>query len=331
MAWASSTDVLSIIAGLGLLIAGAELLVRGAVDAAARIGLSTLFIGLVLVSLATSAPELVTSVQAALRDSPGIAIGNIVGSNIANILLILGLSALVMPVGVHSNALRRDGLLVLATAVALAGVALLLPLDRLVGTAFVASLALYIAYAWYQESTAAPNGHTAAYEKAEAYEELHPRRPAVSNTWSVILALGIALVGLAIIVTGGNILVDGAIGIAERYGISQAVIGLTIVAVGTSLPELVTSAVAAARGHADVAIGNIMGSNIYNVLGIGGVTALISPTVVPDEIARFDIFVMIAASVALLVFARTGLTIHRWEGAALLGGYGAYLWALWPA
>lgn len=324
------SDVLSIIAGLALLIAGGELLVRGAVDAAERLGLSTLIISLVLVSLATSAPELVTSVQAALRNSPGIAVGNIVGSNIANVLLILGLSALIMPVAVQSNALRRDGGIALAAALLLTGVGLFLPLDRLVGILFIAGLASYLVYAWVEERAAATGGHSAAFEKGEAYGELHPHRPPAGNSWRIAAAFGMVAIGLVVIVSGGSLLVDGAVDLAERFGISQAVIGLTIVAIGTSMPELVTSAVAALRGHADVAIGNIMGSNIYNVLGIGGVTALISPTIVPPEIAHFDNFVMIAASVALLVFARTGMTVRRWEGAALIVGYGVYLWALWP-
>src|SRR5690606_13183794 len=178
------------------------LLVRGAVDTAERLGLSTLIISLMLVSLATSAPELVTSVQAALRDSPGIAVGNIVGSNIANVLLILGVAALIMPVAVQSNALRRDGGIGLLAALLLTAVGLLLPLDRLVGVLFIAGLAGYLVYAWIDERAAATGGHSAAFEKGAAYGELHRRRPPAGNSWRIAVALGTAAIGLAVIISG---------------------------------------------------------------------------------------------------------------------------------
>jgi cation:H+ antiporter len=319
-----------LIGGFLLLVVGGELLVRGAVQVAERLGMSPLLIGLTLVGFGTSTPELVTSVQAALAGSPGIAVGNIVGSNLANILLILGLSALLLPITVTTAALRRDGALVVATAAMLTVLGLVWTLDRLAGALFLAGLAAYLGYAWRQERAAA-GGHTAAFERAEALREVHPElgaEPVIRP--GLLLPAALALGGLALVVLGGGFLVDGAIALARDLGVSETVIGLTIVAVGTSLPELVTSVVAALRRHADVSLGNVLGSCIYNVLGIGGVTGLISPTVVPPEIARFDSPVMLAASVMLLVFAWTGLRIGRREGACLLAGYVAYVWTVWP-
>lgn len=326
--------ILPLAGGLVLLALGGELLVRGAVQVAERLGVSPLVIGLTLVGFGTSTPELVTSVQAAMIGSPGIAVGNIVGSNLANVLLILGMSAIVFPVVVGSSALRRDGSLVLLTAVAFALVGLFWSLDRLVGVIFVAGLVAYIVFAWRQESVPS-DGHTAAYERAEAFEELHERvlnpDKEVLAKASVGVGLALALGGLVIVILGGRLLVDGAITLARGFGISEAVIGLTIVAVGTSMPELVTSIVAAIRKHADVALGNILGSNIYNILGIGGVTALIAPTEVPREIATFDSLIMVAMSAILLVMARTGWRIGRREGALLVAGYVGYVWWIWPA
>lgn len=326
--------ILPLAGGLVLLALGGELLVRGAVQVAERLGVSPLVIGLTLVGFGTSTPELVTSVQAAMIGSPGIAVGNIVGSNLANVLLILGMSAIVLPVVVGSSALRRDGSLVLLTAVAFALVGLFWSLDRFVGVIFVAGLVAYIVFAWRQESVPS-DGHTAAYGRAEAFEELHERvlnpDKEVLAKASVGVGLALALGGLVIVILGGRLLVDGAITLARGFGISEAVIGLTIVAVGTSMPELVTSIVAAIRKHADVALGNILGSNIYNILGIGGVTALIAPTEVPREIATFDSLVMVAMSAILLVMARTGWRIGRREGALLVAGYVGYVWWIWPA
>ncbi|PWS35831.1 sodium:calcium antiporter [Falsiroseomonas bella] len=329
-------DFLLLLGGLLLLALGGEALVRGAVQLAERMGVSPLLIGLTLVGFGTSTPELVTSIQAALIDSPGIAVGNVVGSNIANILLILGLAALISPVRVGSTALRRDGVLVLATAVAFTLVGWTLSLDRLVGLAFFAGLVAYLVYAWRTERSGAV-GHPAAYEKAQAYEGTHPTLHASgaaapgAGAGALLLALGMALGGLALVVFGGRLLVDGAVAIARDFGIEETVIGLTIVAVGTSMPELVTSLVAAARRQSDVALGNILGSNIYNILGILGLTALIAPTEVPAQIASFDSLVMVAVSAALLLFAWTGLRVGRREGGALLAGYLLYVWWIWPA
>ncbi len=317
--------------GLVLLIVGGELLVRGAARTATLLGMSPLLIGLTLVGFGTSTPELVTSVEASLRGSPGIAIGNIVGSNIANILLILGVAALLAPIAVGRQALVRDGVIVLASAVLFVGIGYLMPLDRLVGALLVASLVLYLYFAYAQEMRALPAEHSAAYDKLEAHDEVLPGAiQARSTSGSIWPPLVLAIAGLAVVIVGGKLLVDGAVGFARAAGISETIIGLTIVAVGTSLPELVTSVIAALRSHSDVALGNILGSNLYNILGIGGVTALIAPTAVPPEILGFDGLVMIVVSLALLVIARTGYRISRPEGAALVGGYAIYVYVIWP-
>ncbi|MXN65344.1 calcium/sodium antiporter [Stappia sp. GBMRC 2046] len=334
------TDFLFLLLGFALLVAGGELLVRGAAGTAERLGMSPLLIGLTLVGFGTSMPELVTSVQASLSGSPGIAVGNIVGSNIANILLILGISTMIMPLAVRQKALVRDGGLVLVTAALFAVLGFFLPLDRFVGVVFLACLAGYLHYAYSQEKADAPKGHTAAFEKVEAHDEVlagqagsppSAARPAQGGAMALVLPLALAVAGLAVVVAGGKILVDAASSIARSAGISETLIGLTIVAVGTSLPELVTSVVAALRRHGDVALGNVLGSNIYNILGIGGVTALIAPTTIPAEIAHFDNLVMVGVSVLLLAVAFTGRRISRGEGALLLAVYALYLFAIWPA
>jgi cation:H+ antiporter len=328
--------LLSLAGGLALLVFGGEMLVRGAVRLAERLGMSPLLIGLTLVGFGTSTPELVTSVQAALAGSPGIAVGNIVGSNIANILLILGLAAMLSPIAIGSTALKRDGSLVLLSALALIAVGQLTTLNHWTGAAFVAGLAGYIYYAYRQERSAARSGssdHTAAYEKGQALEEAVPHLNeghARSLLADAGIAVAIAVAGLVLVVIGGSYLVDGAIKLAQAFGISQTVIGLTIVAVGTSTPELVTSVIAALRKHSDVALGNVLGSNIYNILGIGGLTGIISPTAVPAEIVAFDNWVMLGVSGLMLVFMYTGRAISRTEGAALIAGYLVYLAVLWP-
>lgn len=325
--------------GFALLIIGGELLVRGAVAVAERLGMSPLLIGLTLVGFGTSAPELVTSVQAAMAGSPGIAVGNVVGSNISNLLLIMGLSAMITPMTVQSGALRRDGVVVLLTALLFAVVSYTHMLDRIAGTIFLGLLISYLFYAYRQERLTDRNGdgHTSAFGKAEAYDELHDgpfqdqrRLKRWADAMGPFAPLLMAVGGLIIVVLGGKILVDAAISIARTAGMSETVIGLTIVAVGTSMPEFVTSVVAAIRKHGDVALGNIMGSNIYNVLGIGGVTGLLSPTAVPDEIVHFDNYVMLGASAAMLLFAWSGYRVSRWEGSALLAGYIAYIYLLLP-
>lgn len=312
----------SLLLGLVLLIGGGEVLVRGAVGLAERLGVSPLLVGLTVVALGTSAPELAVSVQAALAGSPGIAIGNIVGSNIANILVILGLSALVFPVAVASRALKRDGMVMLATAAGYAALAAAWGLDRIVGVLLLLSAVAYLTLTVRAERLSATD-HGAVFDKATAFEEAGPGR--LHRLHGVVKPLLFLVAGLVLIVFGGRLLVQGAVALAQGLGVSEEVIGLTIVAVGTSLPELVTSVIAAIRRHADVALGNVIGSNILNILVIGGVTSTIAPVVVAPQMLWLDMPVMVAVTVLCLVFARSGWRIGRREGGLMLALYAAYV------
>lgn len=318
-----TTDILFLLLGLVLLVLGGDLLVRGAVRIAERLRLSSMLIGLTIVGMGTSTPELAASVQASLAGSPGIAVGNIVGSNIANSLLILGAAALIAPFAVKASALWRDGGVGLIAALALLAAGATIGLTREAGLVFLAAIAGYIYYAYRQERVGAT--HSAAYDRSAAMEGVDPdfeaRAPAKGRLW---IALVLFAAGLGLIVTGGGVLVRGAISVAETLGVSDAVIGLTIVAVGTSLPELVTSAMAAWRRQGEMALGNVLGSNIYNILFIGGLTGVIAPTTVPSAIAGFDLPVLVGVTLMVMVFAYTGGRLSRREGAVLVIAYAAY-------
>ncbi|WP_338240404.1 calcium/sodium antiporter [Aurantiacibacter hainanensis] len=322
------SDIGILVAGLLLLMVGGDVMVRGAVRIAERLSLSPMLIGLVVVGLGTSSPELAASVQAALAGSPGLAIGNIVGSNIANLLLVLGSAALIAPMAVDRTALWRDGGVGLAASLALMLAAYTLGLDRVVATVFLLALALYIWSAYKQEQTFPADqkvDHSAAYDRAAASEGLDPAlSPHDAPEGSLAKALVLFVVGLAVIVGGGTLLVNGAVAIASDMGVSEAVIGLTIVAVGTSAPELVTSVIAAIRGQSDIALGNVLGSNIYNLLFIGGVTGLVAPGGIPEKIADFDLPLATLTAFVVMVFAYTGGRLSRREGGLLLFGYVAY-------
>lgn len=306
---------MNIAIGLVLLLVGGELLVRGAVASAKALGVSPLLIGLTLVGFGTSTPELVTSVTAALNGSAGIAVGNVVGSNIANILFILGLSAVIYPMAVNPKGFKRDAFMVMAAALACLAVVLYGRMGMLLGFAFIASLIAYVVFVYVQEKSAPDEAAVVAEHRAE---------DARKGPGSIALSLAMAIGGIAITIFGAGYLVDGAIALAKDLGVSDTIIGLTIVAVGTSMPELVTSVMAAIRKHADVAYGNIVGSNIFNVLFILGTTAIIQPIDIPAQIARFDIWVMLATTGLLVYFARTGAKLQRWEGGVFIGCYVAY-------
>lgn len=300
--------------GFVILIVGGELLVRGAVRVAERAGMSELLIGLTIVGFGTSAPELVASVEAALAGSPGIAWGNIVGSNLANSLLILGIASLILPVVVPRGPLWRDGGLALVATIILWLVASTTGITVAIGIAFLVVLVAYLVYAYRAEQTQ-PAGASALHEKAESLEIADTHLHDVQPLWRSILILTI---GLVMIVMGGRWLVEGAVDLARLVGMSEAVIGLTVIAIGTSLPELVTSVIAAYKGASAVALGNVLGSNIFNLLFIGGVTAIIAPGTIPGEITNFALPFLIAASILLFIFAATGRRISRLEGGILL-------------
>lgn len=305
--------VINIVLGLVLLFAGAELLVGGSVAVARRLGISPLLIGLTLVGFGTSTPELVTSLEAAFRGSPGIAVGNVVGSNIANILLILGVAALITPIATSPRAFRRDAVALLGSAILLAVAVLPGRIGPAVGVVFLSLLLAYIGVAYLGER----RGGAARPDDAAD--------PASGTVRALPVALFLVAAGIAMTIAGAYLLVDGALDLAQTAGISETVVGLTIVAVGTSLPELATSVVAAFRRQGDIAFGNVLGSNIYNIFGILGVTALVHPLAIPSRIVQVDIWIMLAATILLIVFAVTGRRLSRGEGAAFLVIYAAYV------
>jgi cation:H+ antiporter len=303
---------LQLVIGFALLVAGGEALVRGAVSVASRFGVSPLLIGLTLVGFGTSTPELVTSIQAAWGGFPGIAVGNVVGSNTANILLILGVAAVIMPITIDHAAFRRDGTaLTIATVLAI-GVILLGSLDRWMGGILIMGLLIYIWIAYKTDS--AGNTETAPQDVSES-------SPLQGSIW---LALMLAIGGIAVTILGARLTVDAAVTLALLWGMSETVVGLTIVAVGTSLPELVTSVMAALRRESGIAFGNVIGSNIYNILGILGVTALVRPIPIPPQIAQVDVWVMAVATVALIVAVLTWRRVGRGTGLVFIGAYAAY-------
>lgn len=310
-------DLLFVAVGVLLLTTGGEALIRGSLAAANRMNVSPLLSGLLIVGFGTSAPELVVSIDAALHNRPDIAVGNVVGSNIGNILLILGLCALITPLAVKPLALRRDAVTVVG-----AGILFLIlvggnALARGDAAILLIALAAYLIWAYRTErSGMAPS---AELHKAEAEELTALPKTALWIVMAVVLGLGL-------LIAGSQVLLKGAVGIAESLGISEAVIGLTLVAIGTSLPELSISIIAAFRKHADVAIGNILGSNIFNLLGILGISALLQPLPVHERILQFDQWVMLGTSLILLVFLYTGSRLSRLEGGLLVLGYALYLW-----
>lgn len=307
---------LQLIFGFALLVAGGEALVRGAVSVAARFGVSPLLIGLTLVGFGTSTPELVTSLQAAFGGFPGIAVGNVVGSNVANILLILGVAAVIMPLAIDSAAFRRDGTaLAIATTLAV-GVILFGSLDRWMGGVLIVALLAYLWIAYRSDSTAVA---------ANSANVTPDATPIPGPVW---IAIALAVGGIVVTILGARLTVDAAVTLALLWGMSETVVGLTIVAVGTSLPELVTSVMAALRRESGIAFGNVVGSNIYNILGILGVTALARPIPIPPLIAQLDVWVMSAATLALIVGVIAWQQIGRITGFLFLGAYAAYIWWL---
>ena len=278
------SDFLFLFLGIALLTVGGEALIRGSLAAAKRLGVSPLLSGLVIVGFGTSAPELVVSVNAAIDGRPDIAIGNVVGSNIGNILLILGVCALITPLAVNPLALRRDAVTVVAASLLFLVLVGGSALGRVNAVIFLGALAAYLGWAyWSERFHAAPSGEL---HQAEAEE--------LSTVPKSVLWTAIAVVlGLLLLIAGSQVLLIGAIGIAAYFGVPEAVVGLTLVAVGTSLPELSISVIAAIRRHADVAVGNVLGSNIFNLLGILGVSALLQPLPVHPRIIHFDQWVML--------------------------------------
>lgn len=325
-----------ILAGFVLLFAGGEALVRGSVGVARKLGMSELLIGLTLVGFGTSLPEMVTSLQALSEGSVGLSVGNVIGSNVANVLLVIGAAALVAPILTKPRALARDGLFMVAVTVLFALLVYFDMFSRTVGIGLVALLLFYLIGSIIldrRQNSAAGSVHAG---EAEEFDFSDP-------IWlSLLLTVG----GIAGVIFGARFLVDGGSQAARLLGVSETVIGISIVAIGTSLPELVTAVMAARKGKADVALGNVLGSNVFNILGILGVSAIVYPfsvlnggvllgqevplaveamQYVGSLVTWTDMGALILSVFLLVLFAFTGKKIARWEGAILLGGYLLYL------
>lgn len=309
-------EFLLIVVGLVCLFLGGEAILRGSVAIAQKLNLSTLLVSLVIVGFGTSLPELMVSVTAALGGAPNIALGNVVGSNIANVLLILGIAAMLAPVACGRPEMRRDMLMVLLASIVLVALSQNGAIDRPVGIAMVASLAVYLGYAYFVERS-----HE---KKGEALLQRVERDIAAPVTVSLQVAVTFVVAGLLFLAGGAYALVEGATILAKQMGVSDAIIGLTLVAVGTSLPELATVIVAAYRRHADVVIGNVMGSNLFNILAILGTTVIIAPMPIEGRIADIDVWVMLAVAVGLAPLIWRGTKIGRLEGALFVTLYVLY-------
>jgi cation:H+ antiporter len=309
-----TSPLLFLLLGLVLLFVGGEGLVRGAAALALRLGLPPLVVGLTVVAFGTSAPELVVSINAAFEGHGAIAIGNVIGSNSLNIGLILGVTALIYPLKVQLQLLRLDLPIMLGVSVLAVGLLVDLHVSRIEGALLFAGLLGYTTFTVIQ-ARKARTSPTVRAEFAEAMPEVR------GSIWRDLLFVG---AGLALLIAGSHFLVDGAVILARSFGISEAVIGLTIVAVGTSMPELVACLVAAVKKEPDIALGNIIGSNIFNLLGILGAAALVEP-LSGVGIRMSDLYVMFGFSIVLLPILLSGRKMQRWEGALVLASYLGYL------
>lgn len=302
--------IIILLVGLVLLVLSGEALVRGAVSAAQRMHIPPVIIGLTVVAFGTSAPELIVSVEAALNNAPGLAVGNVVGSNMANTLLVLGVPALIAPIYLTGVGIRRSSVFMISISLLFAIMLGDLQISRLEGLTLFTLLVVYLSYSGVMASRARRNVTT--YIDPDSLENAPLKLP------KILLFLTFGMIGLGF---GGKLTTDGALGIAESFGIANSAVGLTIVALGTTLPELAASVAAARRRQTGLVIGNVIGSNIFNVLGIGGITAMLVPLQVSPTLANFDARVMAVTTLVLLPIAFLTRRINRWEGAAMTLAY----------
>lgn len=309
--------ILYLVGGLVLLFIGAEGLIRGSSNLAIKMGIAPLVVGLTVVAFGTSAPELVVSLKAALMGNSSISLGNVIGSNIANIALIIGIASLIRPMDVHANVIRRE----IPIMIGVSALLLLFLIDGEIGfidgLVFVSGLIIYL-----------------VISVILALKEKNPEvdlefEEGLKSKIGIPLSIILMLVGLGLLVLGANLFVQSTVAIAKIFNVSDAIIGLTIVAIGTSLPELITSIVASYKKEADIAIGNVVGSNVFNILGILGITALIIP-ISSAGISYVDLDVMLFCAVLLLPLSKTGFSVSRLEGGLLLFGYIIYMYYLIP-
>ncbi|MGH9804138.1 MAG: calcium/sodium antiporter [Candidatus Acidiferrales bacterium] len=314
------TSLLLVALGLVGLYFGAEWLVRGAARLAAALRVRPLFIGLTVVAFGTSAPEFVVTVVAAVQGNSAVALGNVLGSNIANVGLILGVTALIAPVKVSLQVVNRELPVMVAATLVFYALAWRLEIGRVTGAFFALSLIAFtwLALRWAQRESAAVADEFRAYEQKEG----------LLRGFKVARDVALIVVGLAALVSGGHALVVGAVDLARRASISDAVIAVSLVAVGTSLPELACSIVAALRKEADIVVGNLVGSNLFNILGALGLAAAVRPLAVEAALLRFDFIAMLIFSVAMAVVLRSGNVVSRVEGGALVLGYVGFVAAL---
>ena len=303
--------------GLLILLLAGDALVRGAVNTSLRVGIPALLVSLTVVAFGTSAPELLISVKAVTEGSPGIALGNVVGSNTANILLVLGVPALMSGLATSASAPVKSYLTMLGTSLLFIAICFMGPITWVHGLVMLAVLAAILVEQGYEAMNHRRNGKQSDEGDPEGAD---PDMP----WWKILVFLGLGLVGLPL---GADLLVDSSVNIARTLGVSETVIGLTLVAVGTSLPELATTVMAAIRRQSDVALGNVIGSNMFNLMGIIGVAAFFGDIAVPSEFLRFDLWVMLGVSILLapFVFSRT-LNMGKLWGTVFLAVYGVYLW-----
>ncbi len=305
---------ISIIGGIVGLFAGAESLVRGSSSLALRLGVSPLVVGLTVVAFATSSPELVVSIKAALEGNPGIVIGNVVGSNICNIGLILGVAALISPMQVKTRLVKREIPIMIIVGFILLLVLANDSISRVEGVLLILGIISYVVFSYL---------YARKDKVIETYQEFIEGIPAgkAKSVWiSILLIVG----GLGVLLGGAHIFVNGAVEVAARLGVSQAIIGLSMVALGTSLPELITSVVASFRNENDIAIGNAVGSNVFNVLSVLGFSSVINP-INSSGVGYIDLTIMMLFMIIILPMSKSGFVFKRFEGAILLAGYFAYI------
>jgi cation:H+ antiporter len=303
-------DFVAVAIGLVILVFAGDALVKGAVNLSLRLGIPALVVSLTVVAFGTSAPELLVGVKAILDGAPGLALGNVVGSNTANVLLVLGVPALIAGLKTAEFETRRDYLMMLGGTLLFVALCFTGVLTWWHGIILLVALTV-ILVTTFMSSRAEP-------------DDLEGADPSLPG-WRIALYLGLGLVGLPL---GADLLVDGAVDIALLFGVSETVIGLTLVAIGTSLPELATTVMAAIRRHAEVALGNVIGSNLFNLLGIMGIAVLVGPVPVDPSFLRFDLWVMLGASLLLIPFVFMRMNITRPWGVGLTASYCGYLWWL---
>lgn len=313
-------------AGLGLviLLLAGDALVKGAVNLALRVGIPALLVSLTIVAFGTSAPELLISIASILDDAPGIALGNVVGSNIANVLLVLGVPAILAGLDTQHCETRKTFNFMIVGTVLFIALAFMGPLTHWHGLILLAGLSYVLFDAWRDARAHRAETDAAAERAAAEEEEVEGADPSIAG-WKIALFLGLGLLGLPL---GADLLVDSAVSIAEALDVPDTIIGLTLVAVGTSLPELATTVMAALRRQADVALGNVIGSNMFNLLAIIGVSVQVGPIPVDPGILGFDIWWMLGASLLLIPFVFFKLRMGRTVGIGLIGLYTAYLYLL---